>query len=376
MSPKRHHHRPFDHWQHKHFRKYRQRFQFSRGRRFLLFFFFSTLFGLIPLLLIAGAILVTLDPNFAWPPDRHFFQPDRPFGPIILAGLIPLIGIILGRIARRRVADPLAGVLDAAEKVTEGNLSTRVDVHPGIFSELQLTFNRMIAELETTDQQRRNLTADVAHELNTPLHIIQGYLEGIADGIYQADETTINMLLDETNLLSRLVEDLRVLSLAEAGELPLKLEVISLEEFLTDVHTSFSGQSEEAGIQLTISAPSGLTVTADPDRLDQVIGNLVANALRHTPTGGQISIQAIEEDQTVKIIVEDTGEGIEPENLPHIFNRFWRKDKSRDRGDVKMGFGHGLGLAIAQQLVQAHGGTIEVESEVGVGTRFEITLPG
>lgn len=359
------------------FRGQRRPFHSRRGRRFFLFFFFVLVFGLIPMLLMAGIGVLTLHPDFTWPPERHlFFRPDQPVGLLCLAALLPISAIILGTIARRRVADPLAGVLDVAERVTEGDLSARVEVRPGVFYLLQTTFNRMLAELETTDQQRRNLTADVAHELNTPLHIIQGYLEGIADGIYQADETTINILLDETHLLSRLVEDLRVLSLAEAGELPLKQESLSLQEFLSDVHTSFSGQSEDAGITLAVEAAPGLSVFADPDRLDQVISNLVANALRHTPSGGKITVRAAKVDEGVQIEVEDTGEGISPEDLPNIFNRFWRKDKSRDRGEVKMGFGHGLGLAIAQQLVQAHGGDIRVESELGHGTRFEIVLPG
>lgn len=346
------------------------RFRSRRGRRFFLFFFFASIFGLIALLVASGIILMVLYP----PPifSRHP-APERPFGFVCLgAGFLAFMAMFLSAWARRRVANPLAGILETAEKVTEGDLSARVQESSGPFSSLEHTFNRMLDELEQTDQQRRNLAADVAHELNTPLHIIQGYLEGIADGIYQPDEATINILLDETQLLSRLVEDLRTLSLAEAGQLPLNKETIQLGEFLADLKTSFSGQSEEAGIELHVESPADLAMEADPNRLDQIISNLVVNALRHTPSGGEITITASSTPAGIQINVVDSGEGIAPEDLPLIFNRFWRKDKSRLRPD---GGGHGLGLAIAQQLVHAHGGMINVESTPGDGTTFSITLP-
>jgi signal transduction histidine kinase len=346
------------------------RFKSHRGRRFFLFFFFILIFGLIPLLVIGGITLLALYP----PPfiGRHS-PPERPVGLVCGgAAFLTFTAVFLSAWARRRVANPLAGIMEAAEKVTEGDLSARVQETNGPFTSLESTFNRMLDELEQSDQQRRNLTADVAHELNTPLHIIQGYLEGIADGIYQPDEATINMLLDETNLLSRLVEDLRTLSLAEAGQLPLQTETIRLEEFLADLKTSFSGQSEEAGIDLQVENPADLTLVADPSRLDQIVSNLVVNALRHTPSGGEINISAGKVPEGVQIQVADSGEGIAPEDLTLIFNRFWRKDKSRERADTG---GHGLGLAIAQQLVHAHGGTISVESEPGSGTIFTLVLP-
>lgn len=344
-----------------------------RGRPFLLFFFFIVIFGLIPLLVTAGITLVALMAPEDWLFTHQ--RPDQPIGFVCggAAGLA-MMAALLSAWARRRVANPLAGILEAAEKVTEGDLSARVPVSRGPFTNLEYTFNRMLDELEQTDQQRRNLTADVAHELNTPLHIIQGYLEGITDGIYEPDEATINTLLDETQLLARLVEDLRTLSLAEGGELPLQRERLALDEFLADIKTSFSGQSAEAGIHLRVETPPGLTIYADPDRLDQILGNLVVNALRHTPSGGEIHIAASAIPAGVRIEVSDTGEGIAPEDLPYIFNRFWRKDKSRER--TESGGGHGLGLAIAQQLVHTHGGSIRAESEQGKGTTFIIELPG
>ena len=223
----------------------------------------------------------------------------------------------------------------------------------------------------------------MAHELRTPLHVIQGNLEGILDDVYAPTREHIEATLEETRLLTRLVEDLRTLSLAEAGQLPLVREPVDVVELLADVGTSFGGQAEAAGIDLRVEPaldPEGnvdgdrpdLTITGDVGRLDQVLGNLVANALRYTPAGGTITLCAEPADGRVRITVSDTGEGIPAEDLPFIFDRFWRGDRSRSHSG---GAGSGLGLAIARELVQAHGGRIDAQSEVGRGTTFTIELP-
>jgi len=293
-----------------------------------------------------------------------------------LALALPLLAGTLAARAFSGIARPLSEVMAGADAVAEGDLSVRVPVRGhGEFDRLSESFNRMAEELERADQQRRNLTADVAHELRTPLQIIQGNLEGILDDVYEPTQEHIGATLDETRLLARLVDDLRTLSLAEAGELPLIREPVDVAELLADVQTSFSGQAEAAGIDLRVETDGDLdamTITADVGRLDQVLGNLVGNALRYTPAGGTITLHAAPMDGGVRIIVSDTGEGIPTEDLPAVFDRFWKGDRSRTHAS---GVGSGLGLAIVRQLVLAHGGRIEVDSQPGQGTAFMIELP-
>jgi len=266
------------------------------------------------------------------------------FGGCGLSLALPLLAGGIAIKIFRGVATPLADVMAAADAVAEGDLSVRVSNRaPGEFGQLVRSFNRMIEELEQADRRRRNLTADVAHELRTPLHIIRGNLEGILDGVYEPTGKRITATLDETLMLARLVDDLQTLSLAEAGQLPLTRETIDAFELLADARTSFSGQAEASGIELRVEAEAAdpLYVTVDVGRLDQVLSNLIANALRHTPAGGTITLKAEPAPEGVCLTVRDTGEGISAEDLPYIFDRFWRGDRSRSHAG---GAGSGLGL--------------------------------
>ena len=334
------------------------------GRRFFPFaiFFFSVLS-----LFIGGtaAILYLIFSEYSGVRNIWLLVCGAPF--IIILFAIITIFTLYSRLGR-----PLGQIFSAIDSVAEGNLSVRVpeDNSPQ-FQELIKRFNKMVSELERADQQRRNLTTDIAHELRTPLHIIQGNLEGIIDGVYQPTPEHINNTLDETKLLARLVNDLQTLSLAEAGQLPLHPTRFLLADLLTDLTSSFSAQAASLGIDLNTSIhDASKEFSADYDRLNQVLSNLISNALRHTPEGGIISIETEAITSGVRFVVKDTGEGIPAEQIPFIFDRFWRGDKSRT-GRTNSG----LGLAIAKQLIHAHHGTIEVQSEIGIGTTFIIDLP-
>ena len=338
-----------------------------RGRR--LFVRFAAIFGVIALLIFSVMALL------AWLASQLFGGDGQVTAVVwlISCGLVialPLMAATVAARAFRSIARPLGDVMEAADAVAEGDLSARVPERGSReFRQLAQSFNRMASELELSDQQRRNLMADVAHELRTPLHIIQGNLEGVLDGVYEPTQDHVEATLDETRQLSRLVEDLRVLSLAEAGHLPMQMEPVDVAELLEDAATSFSGQAEAAGVRLVVDVAEpreDLLVTGDAGRLDQVISNLVTNALRHTPRDGSITLQAVPHPESVQISVSDTGNGIPPEELPHIFDRFWSRAE---------GSGSGLGLAIARSLVHAHGGRIQASSELGKGTIVFIYLP-
>jgi len=347
--------------------------RWGHQRRFV-FWRFLFVFGFLSFLfLLAIGILLTL----ALGPLRAAgVSPDV----VVLAACgIPLAFLLLASLvggwAFRRIGTPIADVMAAADSVAGGDLSVRVRENtPGELGQLTRSFNHMIAELERAEQQRRNLTADVAHELRTPLHIIQGNLEGILDGVYEPSPENITSTLDETRLLTRLISDLQTLSLAEAGQLPLHRVNFSASDLLSDVATSFAALSADLHVNLRVETRGDadrLGLYADSDRMDQVISNLVANALRYTPTGGTVTLWAEALPGGVRLGVEDTGAGIPADDLPFIFDRFWRGDRSRTRSD---GASSGLGLAIARQLVQANGGKIYVESQPGFGTRFTIEM--
>lgn len=337
-----------------------------RTRRFFYFVFL-----LLTLLLFIGgtaAFLYWLFSEFSGIRNIWLLACGTPF-------VIVIIAIIIIFNLYNRFGRPLEKMFNAIDVVAEGDLSVRVPENASdMFSDLIKRFNNMIAELERAEKQRRNLTADIAHELRTPLHIIQGNLEGLLDGVYQPTTEHINNTLNETRLLTRLVNDLQVLSLAESGQLPLHPNRFSLANLLQELVSSFSSQAASLGIELNmeLTDPSQ-EITADYDRLNQVMANLISNALRYTPQGGKVMVQiepAFSEGRSVRILVKDSGSGIASEDLPFIFDRFWRGDRSRtDRTHS------GLGLAIAKQIIHAHNGTIEVHSALGNGTTFIIELP-
>jgi len=334
-------------------------------------FFGGVLFLGIPLLVLGVILGLVIGGNQELLGSRDFRRMifcSLPF-------LVPIIGMLIGSLGIRRFVNPLADVMGAAETLASGDFSVRVEEKGDQeFIKLAKSFNHMAEELQHAEIQRRNLTADVAHELRTPLHILQGNLEGALDGVYQASPEYFKSMLEETRLLQRLVEDLQTLSLAETGNLGLNLQTLLVKDLLEDVVTSFSGQADAGKIQIQLNYPSDLaelTLEGDWHRLDQVVGNLVSNALRYTPEGGEIVLGASKDDTGVKITIQDSGAGIPAEDLPYVFDRFWKGDKTRSRASG----GSGLGLAIARQLVSAHGGTIEVESEEGVGTKFTVLLP-
>lgn len=290
---------------------------------------------------------------------------------------VMIAAVVVGLVLSRGISRPVQEVTQAARAIAAGTLSARVSqAHVGEMGELATAFNAMADALAREDELRRNLTADVAHELRTPLSVIRGKLEGILDGVYPATPEQLGPVLEQTLLLTQLVEDLRLLAQAEAGQLPLELRPTDVGDLLRDACVNFTPQAEDCGITLTLELPADLPkVPADWRRIAQVLGNLISNALRHTPAGGVVTLSAAvqEQAQGVEVAVSDTGTGIAPEDLPYVFERFWRGDKSRTR--TEPGSGAGLGLAIARQFVTLHGGQISVESVPHQRTTFRFTLP-
>jgi signal transduction histidine kinase len=228
----------------------------------------------------------------------------------------------------------------------------------------------MTERLQIHDQQRRNMLADVSHELRTPITVIQGNVEGILDGLYPADEPRLRSILEETQVLSRLVDDLRTLALAESGALHLKREPTNLAELIRDAVSGFEAQIKEKEVRIEMTLDGGEDANVDPQRVREVLTNLLSNALRYSARGGEVLVRLKEagfgSERNVTISIEDNGPGIKSTELPHVFERFY---KSSDSG------GMGLGLSIAKYLVEAHDGKIWAESEIGRGTTISFTLP-
>ena len=289
-----------------------------------------------------------------------------------IAAFVPLTIVVLLLFATaargfRRFAAPLGDLIDAAESVEAGNYGVRVRARgPRELRSLASAFNSMSGRLESSERERRRLLADVTHELRTPLTVMQGNLEALLDGVYPADAEHVQPILEETRVLSRLVDDLRTLSVAEAGALTLHRESTDIGRLVVDTVASFRAQADRAGVSLTTAMEGIPSLDVDPLRLREVLSNLLSNALRYTPSGGRVDVAASASQGQVAISVHDTGPGIAPDDLPHVFERFYKSEESR---------GAGLGLAIAKSLVVAHGGEIEATSTLGQGTEMRFTLP-
>jgi signal transduction histidine kinase len=290
----------------------------------------------------------------------------------IISFFTGLLTLLIGFLLARRVVTPLADVVAAARRVAAGDLTARVQVRgPGDLRGLSDSFNRMAGALEVSDQQRRDLLADIAHELRTPLTIIRGKLEGMLDGVYPADEDHVAPVLEETYVLERLVEDLRTLTLAEARQLHFDPQPVNLNDLAERAAGLFEAEAADKAITLTVTlAPDLPEVRADAQRVSQVIGNLVSNALRYVPAQGQVWLSTGRTGQAVALSVSDNGPGVAAADLPHVFDRFWRGDKSRGRAAG----GAGLGLAIARQLIEAQGGRLLAENRPEGGLRLTFTL--
>jgi two-component system sensor histidine kinase BaeS len=263
---------------------------------------------------------------------------------------------------------PAGDLVGAANRVAEGEYSVRVvERGPPFLRAYTRAFNTMVARLQSQETLRRQLMADVAHELRTPLSVIQGRLEGLLDGVYPRDDERLRLVLEETRVLARLIEDVRTLAHSESGTLTLQREPTDVAVLMADAVRSLSAQAEASGVRLESGSMRDLPlVDLDPLRIREVLTNLVANALRHTPRGGRVTVDAAAEGGGLLMTVADTGSGIAAADLPHVFDRFYKGKESS---------GSGLGLAIARAMILAHGGQIDVESTPGAGTIVRIRLP-
>ena len=286
----------------------------------------------------------------------------------IIAGVILLFFLVSGG-ARgfRRIARPIADLVDAAERIEAGDYSARVRARgTREVRALGSAFNKMGARLEQSENERRRLLADVTHELRTPLTVIQGNIEALIDGVHPTDEAHLRAILEDTHILARLIDDLRTISVAEAGALTLHREPTDVGELARDTVASFEAGASAAGVSLRVTGDAAPEVPVDPIRVREILTNIIANALRYTPRGGTITVMVSPTPEPLAVAIRDTGEGIAADVLPHVFDRFTRSPESP---------GAGLGLAIAKSLVTAHGGTIVATSEPGHGTEIRFTLP-
>jgi two-component system, OmpR family, sensor histidine kinase BaeS len=290
----------------------------------------------------------------------------------VVTALVLLVALAVTTVAGMRLVRPLRALTCAAQRMGAGDVTARVTVtgHDEI-SRLAAAFNAMAERRAQLEDSRQAMVSDIAHELRTPLSNIRGWLEAVEDGVVSLDRDLVCSVLQEALLLQHIIDDLHDLSAADVGMLTLHPEPIDPAEVLAQVGSTYRRQAEAAGVELSVHADGGLDLVADPVRLRQMVGNLVSNAVRHTPAGGTVTMRALAADDQIAVEVADTGTGISPADLPYLFERFWRADKSRTRHTG----GSGLGLAIVRKLAEAHSGTVTVTSKEGDGSTFTLHFP-
>ena len=337
-------------------------------RRMGCFFFGFAFLAFVGLL---GILRFILAPFLNFEGAPVLARPGVLFPFAFLAFMLLVFAVGWGARSLRRMFTPLDELFNASERVANGDYSVRVqEKGPPEVHSLTRSFNSMAERLQVSDQQRRNMLADISHELRTPITVIQGNVEGMLDGVYPVDEARLKSIIEETQILSRLVEDLRTLALAESGALRLKREPTDLAGLIRDSASGFEAQAKAKDIQIELALAEAEDASVDPQRIREVLTNLLSNALRYTPRGGKIKVNFEEAgfgtERNITISIADSGPGIEAVLLPHVFDRFY---KSSDSG------GMGLGLSIAKYLVEAHSGKIRAESEVGKGTKIIFSFP-
>jgi len=326
---------------------------------------------------VVGHLVVAMPMRGAVPGPLEQRFLDRMHGLLITASVVAgALGLVLALTLSRSLSAPLQRLAVAARTVAGGDLSHRVAAGGSAeVAEVSTAFNEMAEGLQKAETLRQNLMADVAHELRTPLTVLRGNLQAILEGVFPADRRELQVLFDETQLLSRLVDDVRELALADAGRLSMDLRATDIGQVIRASMDSLQPRAAAQGVNLEVHVPDDLPLAwADADRVAQVLSNLLTNALRYTPSAGKITVAAQATAEGIEVMVRDTGEGIAPDDLPHIFDRFWRQDSARRRDERSQG-GSGLGLSIARSLIKAQGGRIWAESSPGQGATFRFVLP-
>ncbi len=310
-------------------------------------------------------------------PDRNPMEDEflrRLNGSILLSAVgTIMVALLLGILLSRSITRPILDLTKATHAMADGDLHQTVNVRSrDEIGELAESFNKMSSDLSRSFNLRKQMTADIAHELRTPLSLIIGHAEGVHDGVLEPTHENFEIIREEAERLEKLVNDLRTLSLADAGELSVDFQPVSINEFMSDVYAHYITPFNQHRITLNLKpAPVILTANLDPSRFAQVLNNILDNALRYTPEGGSVDMEVSQQNNKIRISIQDNGEGVSPEVAAHLFDRFYRADEARNRNDG----GSGLGLAIAKSIIEMHHGKIWAESEKGKGLRMLIDLP-